>query len=204
MAFERIDVANLALNWLGEEPIISFEDGSQASNTMDLNYEFARDATLEAHEWTFAIVRFIPGKNSTGPVWGGGNYFDVPSNIIRVLGVWDTEGNVTESGLSLSNPFDSHEQANWLLEKDKILADVDAVYCKGIERVTEEGRYSPLFVHALAAKLALVTALALTQNEVLFEKMAALYAAMIKEAKSRDGMQGRSKRIRQRGIVEIR
>ncbi|GAG49967.1 unnamed protein product, partial [marine sediment metagenome] len=57
---ERIDITNMALSWLGEEPITSLQDDLDRANIMAINYIPARDATLEAHDWSFAIMRFIP------------------------------------------------------------------------------------------------------------------------------------------------
>ncbi|GAH07981.1 unnamed protein product, partial [marine sediment metagenome] len=77
----------MALSWLGESPITSIDDETDRANQLQINYVPARDATLEAHNWTFAIQRFIPAVNSVTPVYGAGQAFDIPPQILRVIAV---------------------------------------------------------------------------------------------------------------------
>ena len=192
---ERVDIANQALLWLGEDVITSIEDESVRANIMKVNYIPTRDSTLEAHEWSFAIERFIPGKLAAQALFGGLNKFSVPPEIIRVLTVdreWTTPLPMDSSRIG------AREQLDWVLERDEILCAEDIIYCRGIRRINEEGRFSPLFVQAFAAKLAALTALALTASAEIQGNMYALFDRFIAEAKSRDGLQGRSKRLRSR------
>ena len=192
---ERVDIANLALGWMGEDPITSLEDDSERALQMQLNYAAARDATLEAHEWSFAIERFIPGKVDPKPEYGVTNRFSIPPYIIRVLSV--------DNGQP-EDPIGSNEQLDWVAEGGYILCNEDVIYCRGIRRITQEGKFSPLFVHALAAKLASLTALVLTGSRDIQANMLGYYAGFIGEAKSRDGLQGRSRRLRSRTWTKAR
>ena len=199
----RIDVANLALTWLGAEPITSLEDDSDRSLIMKTNYDLAREATLEAHEWSFAIKRWEGARNAVDPEWGASYQYTIPSDILRVLQV----ERVNVSGLGAA--FNSRRigrdmQADWRVESGQIITDDDAIYCRGIRKIEDEGIYSPLFIHALAAHLAMLSAYALTESNVKFNGMSALYTLKIQEAKSRDGLQGSSQRIRNRSLQNIR
>ena len=178
---ERVDICNLALSWLGEDEITSIEDPSSRALQLKINYIPARDATLEAHEWSFAIERFIPGKLAAAPAFGVAN------------------GNTYWNGR-----IGGQEQLDWVMENSLILCNEEVIYCRGLRRVEQEGRFSPLFVHALAAKLAGLIALNLTASKEIQANMFGLYAGFIKEAKTRDGMQGRSKRIRDRTLLKSR
>ena len=199
---ERVDICNLALSWLGEDEITSIEDPSSRALQLKINYIPARDATLEAHEWSFAIERFIPGKLAAAPAFGVANAFSVPAEIIRVLTV---SRNEAEAGNTYWNGrIGGQEQLDWVMENSKILCNEEVIYCRGLRRVEQEGRFSPLFVHALAAKLAGLIALNLTASKEIQANMFGLYAGFIKEAKTRDGMQGRSKRIRDRTLLKSR
>jgi hypothetical protein len=180
---------------LGEQEINSLDDDLDRARQMKIHYETARDSTLEAHEWSFAIVRFKPAALSREPVWGPTKAFQVPNNVLRVLSCHRDE--------SFSVSFEK-EQIQWVLEQDGILCDEEVIYCRGIQRVTEEGRFSSLFDSALAAKLAALTALNLTASAEIQGNMLQFYAGFIAEAKSRDGLQGRSRRIRQRTLQKVR
>ena len=196
---ERVDICNMALSWLGEDEITSIEDPSTRALQLKINYIPARDATLEAHEWSFAIERFVPGIVSGEPQWGDYNAFSVPAEIIRVL----TVDRNTDTGMDLGR-IGGREQLDWVFERNLILCREDVIYCRGIRRIEEEGRFSPLFVHAFAAKLAALVALNLTASAEIQGNMYALYDQFISEAKSRDGLQGRSRRIRSRYLLKSR
>ena len=199
----KVEIVNIALGLLSANLISSFTgDDSDEAELARLHYDAARDATLEAQEWTFARKRFIPQKNATPPLFGYGNAFDIPSEILRVVScdrIDRSPGNFTPGDV-IYQP----EQVDWIVENRQILTNEEQLYARGIQRVTEEGKFSPLFVHAFAAKLAVLMALPLTQSATIATNMSGLYGAFIKEAKTRDGMQGRSRRIRQKSLLQSR
>jgi hypothetical protein len=197
---ERVDIANLALSWLGEADITSLEDDINRAHQMRINYIPARDATLEAHDWSFAMMRFIPPLNATPPVYGAGQAFDIPPNILRIISV---DPNDTDRN-NFIQPIGSAEQIDWVFENRQVICNQDVIYCRGIRRVEQEGKFSPTFVHALAAKLAFLTAINLTASAEIQANMAGLYGGFIQEAKSRDGLQGRSRRLRNRSLQRVR
>lgn len=190
---ERIDICNLALGWIGANNITSLQDDSDEAIQCLNNYPLARDATLEAHEWSFAIERFVPARSEEEPKWGFVHQFLIPSDILRVLSVGPNR-----------EIYWLFEQDMWVVESGFIMADVDEIFCRGIRRILDEGIYSALFSHALAAKLATLMALSLTQSNSIMENMAGMYTGMITEAKTRDGLQGRSRRIRNRTMQRAR
>ncbi len=198
---ERIDIVNLALTWLGEDVVTSLEDDLDRARIMKVNYLPARDATLEAHDWSFAILRFEPPLNAVPPVYGAGKAFDVPPEVLRIISVALPD---TDTNAAFAAPLDSLPQIDWLFERGQVICNQEVIFCKGIQRVDEEGRFSPLFVHAFAAKLAYLCAVALTASLDSQANMLAFYSEFILEAKSRDGLQGRSKRLRQRTVSRVR
>lgn len=197
---ERIDIANMALSMLGEQSILTIDEDSPNAKQVMIHYIPARDATLEAHDWTFAIERFLPGKLTETPVYGASALFAVPVNILRVISC----DNPTSSSVSISAPIDSNEQIEWVMEGGNIVCNEEVVYAKGIRRIEDEGSFSPLFVQAFAAKLAMLLAINLTASANIQARVSAYYDYAINEAKSRDGLQGRSRRIRSRYIKQVR
>lgn len=198
---ERVDIANLALTWLGEKEITSLDDDLQRARIMKINYIPARDYVLEAHEWSFAMKRWIPNKKTETPVFGASNLFPIPSDILRVTGVWDNDN---PDRPDITSRIDSKEQADWIIEGREILCNEEVIYCKGIKRIKEEGIFSPMFVHAFAAQLAALCAMPITASAEIQSNMAGLYEVKIQEAVSRDGLQGRSRRIRSRTLQKVR
>jgi hypothetical protein len=186
---------------LGEEPVTSLEDDLDRARIMSINYIPARDATLEAHDWSFAITRFIPPKNTVEPVHGAGNAFDIPTNILRVIAV-DNPKSTANTDFTL--PINSREQLDWVFENRQVLSNEEVIHCRGIRRIEQEGFFTPLFVHAFAAKLAFLTAMNLTSSAEIQANMLAFYSQFILEAKTRDGLQGRSRRLRNRSLIKSR
>lgn len=201
----KVEIVNIALSIIGANLITSLDDDSEEAKLAKLHYDIARDATLEVQEWTFAVKRFNPAQDKETPLFGWGFQFTVPSEIIRVLSCDRIDADTQPPNDVLDvNYVSEFEQIDWILEDGKILCNVELVNARGLRRVTETGKFSALFVHAFAAKLAILLAIPLTQSNTIFDKAVALYGAMISEAKSRDGIQGRSRRIRNKTYLRVR
>lgn len=198
---ERIDVCNKALSMLGEKPITSIDEDSNNAQQLKIHYQTARDACLEAHEWSFAIQRFVPSPLSIAPVYGATYQFPVPPEILRVLTV---ENPNTYGGSFNSITLQQHQQVDWVYERGMILCDEEVIYCRGIRRVEEEGRFSQLFVETMSAKLAALIAINLTGSAEIQANMLNFYGLFIQQAKSRDGLQGRSKRFVNKQLQSVR
>jgi len=195
----RIDIVNVALGMLSADPITSIEDDAPEALLMKVNYDMARDATLEAYEWTFATRMFVPAASAVAPLWRWAYAYPIPSDIIRVLEV-DRGSPV---GAFVSNHM-RRDQVDHEVQSGQILTNEGAIYCTGLRRVEDEGIFSSLFAHALAAKLAMLTCFAITQSRTQFEVVTAMYTGAIKEAKSRDGMQGTTRRMRSHWLTAAR
>lgn len=196
-----MDIANLALTWLGEEPVTSLEDDLDRARIMSINYIPSRDATLEAHDWSFAMMRFIPPLNAVPPEYGASAAFDIPTNILRIIAV-DNPKNTANTDFTL--PINSREQLDWVFENRQVICNQEVIHCRGIRRIEQEGLFSPLFVHAFAGKLAFLCAMSLTSSAAIQANMLEIYNQLILEAKTRDGLQGRSRRLRQRSLIKAR
>jgi hypothetical protein len=198
---ERVDIANRALIMLGEQPITAIDEDSNNAQIMKQSYQMARDGTLEAHEWSFAITRFIPAALAQAPQFGYAFAYPIPPEILRVLTVYynDTQSTALSSQLESSTP-----QVDWAVEYGRILCNESVIYCRGIKRIEEEGRFSSLFVEAFAAKLAALTAINLTGSAEIQANMLGFFDVLVKQAKSRDGLQGRSKIMRNRQLQSVR
>ena len=197
---ERVDVVNIALSLLGQNEIESLEDSGKAATQMKLHYAIARDATLEAYEWGFAIERFVPNPLETGPLWGWENAFPIPAGILRVLEV--DRNSATRAVLRDSRQ--ERNQVDHVVEGRNILANESVIHCTGISRVEQEGLFSNLFIHALAGKLAILTCYAITESHGKLDRISAIYGGFISEAKTRDGMQHTTRRMRTRSLSRVR
>jgi len=95
---DNTDVSNAALGHIGAKRIADFDDTSEPNPQTiycRLYLEKARDALIRSHLWRFAKKRLI--LKSTGDVvfeWD--NSFQLPSDFLRPLGIYD--GSDTPTG----------------------------------------------------------------------------------------------------------
>jgi len=188
-------VCNVALRLLGAEAITSLQDDAPEAKVLLDIYFIARDSVLEVAEWSFATKRFLPAKEAEAPAWGWTSSFPIPSDILRVTRV--DRADYGGSGMH-RRPAD-HE-----VEGRRILCNEDVIYCTGIRRIEDEGIYSPLFAEAFAAKLAVMACYAITESNQKIQIMSAIYAETIGKAKSRDGMQSTTRRMRNNTVRRAR
>lgn len=190
MATSETAICNLSLGWLGANLIMDMDDASVEAQLCKANYDASRDATLEARNWTFAVGRKILSPLAEEPEFGYGLLFQLPANCMRVI--------------RAGNDPDFYDELDWEVESDKLLADRTPVYIRYIAKVTNTLLFSAGFDQALAAHLASVMAIPLTNSTKLQEKYEEKFIYETEEAGAKDGMQGKSERTRARGLTRIR
>lgn len=171
----NVSICNQALSWLGAQLITSLDDNTAEAKLCKANYADIRDAITEAHDWTFAITRYNLPKNATAPVNGYSASFQIPPEVLRVLSVSDND--------------------DWGIEGQDIVTNEASVKMKAIARVTDPNRFSPLFIQALANRLAADLSIPLTQSKSLQKQHYALYQSKMDEAVTNDGLQGKSRKV---------
>ena len=199
----RIDAVNYALQLLGEQPITSLDDDSDRALTMKSFYYIAKEAVLEEANWTFATKRFQPVRNAVDPAWGWNASYTIPSDIMRVTAVLRSFG-VGGIAPYIYYDFPEETQSSHVIEGNEILSNDDPIYCLGIRKMEDEGGFSPLFLEAFAAKLAYLAAMPITASMQKMQAAFALYTTTIKTAKTRDGQQNTTRRMRNRLLEQSR
>jgi hypothetical protein len=164
-------IANLALQKLGDEgEISSLDEDTRAARSVAACFADMRDAVLRDHPWDFARHRVQLPALSSGPAWGGLTAFQKPADFIRFI--------LTER----DSPYS--------LEGDAILAPqggpLNLLY---VRRVTDTGRFDPLFVEALAARIAQQVAIQITGQVGIRDRVAREYEAALSSAKRVNGQE---------------
>lgn len=169
MATSTVSIANLALQKLGEPPIVSLTENSAGARAMHACYEAMRDRELRANLWKFAKRRATLAPHATEPEFRYGYAFPVPTDFLRLIkpavGGLDWHLEYHEGGLAI------------------LTNDGDTLEIRYIARITDTTLFDPLFVEMLACKMAWHCAESLTQSNS--KKMAALdeYKDVRKEAR---------------------
>lgn len=214
----QVSICNQALGWLGANLITSLDDDNKEAALCKANYDDIRDAVLEEREWTFAVRRITLAPLVLTPVYGYANQFLLPSDVIRVLNVPDTSFGDTlsffQSGFGGVHQGPDQQPQLPTFRKESIeqpsatgnvvLANTDQLIMRVIWRVTNIGLYSPMFIQALAARIAADLAIPLTQNRVLQKDMWALWDMKLRRASSMDGIQGKMEVKRANAVQRVR
>lgn len=134
-------LCNLALAHLGEAPVASVNEDSAAGRACLLHYGPTLSEVLRSHRWNFATARATLARIEADPPFGWTAQFQLPADCLRVL-----ELNWSDGGDVVSEPF--------AIEGDRLLScgtEANVVYVRNVQDVS---LFDPLFVRALALKLA--------------------------------------------------
>ena len=185
-------ICNQALSWLASVQITSLDQDSKEARWMKANYPFIRDAVLEERMWTFATAR---AKSVVADLdeWDEFYVHPKPTDWISVFRVFKDQ---------VQNRLDT--DMTWRMEGGNVLSKYARLRFWGMKRVTDTGAFSPLFVQALAARLAADAAVPLTENRQLQVDLWGLYGDKLREAAVRDGQQGGNDMITQGTLTGVR
>lgn len=147
------DIANMALGVLDEAPIDSLDDDNKAARLCNLHYDLTREAELQKHAWSFAIIS--DELTGTDLETGDGTLnwsFDVPADALRILPLtYDGE----PQGVPIS----------WRRQGSVILTDQESPrIVRYIGNLTDPDDWDALFTEVLVAALAVKIALPLTHK----------------------------------------
>ena len=143
-----IDIVNRALTKLGERHITSLGDDVKAARAASSLYDIVRDAEIAAHSWNFAKKRDKLSAEAAKPEFGWSFQYLLPADCLRLLqlGSWPQP---------VMSDYVNGENRQYVLEGGRILTNLgptlNIIY---LWRETEAGVYPPVFVEALACKLA--------------------------------------------------
>jgi hypothetical protein len=169
------DICNLALTRIGNNPITSIDQADKPGTLCKLHYPICRDTVLMAHPWNFAIKRTVLPKELVPPTHEFSAQHTIPADCLRIM-----RTGFEAAGMPII----------YRIEGNKLLCNDDQVYVEYITSDVPTGRFSPLFVDALACKLAAEIAISITGSDSKAQSMMQMYVAKIQEARVTDAMEG--------------
>ncbi|MDB5433554.1 MAG: hypothetical protein JWP35_4670 [Caulobacter sp.] len=178
MASSSTDIANLALVKLGSAQIAALTDTGKSAVALAAIYDSVRDAELRGNIWKFAMTRTTLPAEAEAPEFGYGQKFTIPADCLRLV--------VVGNAFWIDNLSDYRSAGNAPFEIDgaNILTDLGApLPIRYVKRDTDVGGYDALFVQALACRLAMEVAEALTQSPQKRQLAAQEYMVALKQAR---------------------
>lgn len=165
-------ICNIALGILGAEPLVNYDtDVTIRAKLCKTFYPSTRDATLRAYPWGFAIERKTLTADPTAPIFLWENKFALPADpwCLRVLELDDRD-------------------IDWKVEGRFLVCNNSTVSIKYISRVENTALYDSLFIQAFATRMAAILAKPITGTADV--SLWQLYASMVQEGQTIDGMEG--------------
>ena len=186
--YSEVAICNMALAEIGRGSMItSMDEASQAARACKLRYPYARDAVLRSYDWNFAAKRAELAANATAPAFEFARAFDLPNDCLIVRSIYEGES------------------VKWVVENRQILTDMgDPIYIKFTRLITDTARFDPLFVEALAARVASDIAVQLSESVSRAQGLWQVYQAKLAEAKRRDAQEGQPDNMPQGSWVSSR
>lgn len=171
-----IEITNVALGMIGEDPINSFQNDLDTARAANLRYPTVRDAILRDHFWNFAMARRQLAALATPPDFGFISQFQLPADFIRMFRVEPQDGD------TISFRHELHYQ----IEGGKLLANIDPIRIKYVRREDDTTKWDAMATEALAARLASELAISVTQSRELQDQLWRISLEKLAEARSVD------------------
>jgi hypothetical protein len=180
------EICNIALGILKGEPIVNYEtDTTTRAKWCRSFWPSTRDSVLRAYPWGFAIARKALAADPTAPIFGFDVKFALPDNpyCLRVLELDD-------------------EDLDWKVEGRFLVCNNSTVSIKYISRVLDATLYDSMFVQAMSTRMAAMLCKPITgsADQGLWQ----LYASIVQEGQTIDGMEGTMPRWESNELVDVR
>lgn len=174
----EVDIANLALTLLGQEPISDLSEDHAAARALNTNFDIVRDAELAIKHWRFAIKRTTAAALASAPE--GNDFtvqFQLPNDFLAPVRFGDSW-----PGADLTD-YRTGPNAEYSIEGDRLLCNYAAplliVYAA---KITNTELFHPCFNTAFAAQLAYVCCEKITGSNSKQEAMQVAYGQAIRRA----------------------
>lgn len=174
-----IEICNKALRSIGEDRITALSDATEPARLCTDLYPFARDAVLREHPWRCAVTRAQLSQMAATPAFGFDYQYQIPTDCLRVLGVYDSSGaEITDATSWAKEAYNDGTRT-----RQVIVTDETALYAKYIRRETDTEQFDPLLVEALSARLAAELAERLPKANTVTDMAWKLYVNKLAAAK---------------------
>jgi hypothetical protein len=166
-----ISICNLALTQLSTARIASLDESTENGRKCKAIYELSRDSLLADHNWNFARAEKELALIDETPVSEDWAYiFQLPSDCLRVMRM--------------------EEDEKFAIFSDRLYTNSDVAKIEYIKRETNPVKYSPMFVKALAGRIAADLAYGITQNATVAQLAEQRANQSLREAKWTDAQEG--------------
>ena len=159
-------ICNLALRFLNCDPITVISESNDRARFMNGVWADVRDGLLHEVAWNFAVKRNTLAAEVDTPENAYSYQYALPADCLRVLQLNDDD------------------TLAWVVEGGKLLTDESSAIIKYIAQITDTTAWAPLFIEAMAYKLAALGAYPLAKKLELADRYEKKYVYAIQRAKA--------------------
>lgn len=175
-----IDIINLALAHLGEDPTVSSIDppeGSAHAEKAKRFYPIARDVALEMRNWSFAMKRVVLAElTNDSDAWA--YKYALPADCLRAVGV-----------LPPGVMNEDKDSEDYVIEGQYLYTNAPEATLRYLFKLTDTTKFTPMFVNAVSWLLASYLAGAICEDKAvktwcyeMFERELSLSAQSVANA----------------------
>lgn len=165
----KVDIFNLAITLLGGNTIVSTTQNNRAAIAMTAVYDMIRLAELRKHPWNFATKQAQLNANANTPIFDRAYSYPLPSDFVKMMPPF---------------PESNYNDMDWIIQDKQIYTSYQPpLNIRYVADIQDTTMFDPLFVTALAARLATSCADAITQSTGKLNNVNIAYQEAVGEAK---------------------
>ena len=171
---EKIEIINMALDILGENPIVSDDPHEERGRVLSRNFQRALDSVLRAYPWGSARHRttLSPRADNPSVVWAYA--YGIPVDCLRILPL-------THNGEDVGEEIPFVREGNFILCNQP-----PPLRLRYIRRPDDLNVLDALVCDAISARLAVLCSETINGMEQKRQSALSLYETFLAEAKSVD------------------
>lgn len=187
----KIAIINMALTRLGQQPIASITEGSEAANIVGRVYDIALEDELRDFPYSFCMTtaELTLLSNETPPDFG--YVFQLPADFMGLVSIVDPVLTTTYANREPYALYDNPVKIQYEIREGKLYTDFSEVTIKYKKLETDTTKWDKSFVNAFAWRLAYEIAVPLTADEARATRAQANYVLAIAKAQGKAANEAR-------------
>lgn len=186
----EVDICNQALDFVGAATIVTLTEQSQNAALCKRLLPLARDSLLQSHHWRWARtkVALAPLENETSKEWA--YVYQRPADCLTPLYIepesYSGDGTYVRNGLLYSTVTIPFGGPQFEARGDHVLTNEPDAVLVYTQRVTEAGKFPPMFADALSYLMATRLGAALRVDPDLVRTAQQIYTGARQSAMAAD------------------
>jgi len=187
----QIDICNLALRYIGEQPIGALDEGSEAANVLTDMFDLLYKEELRGYPWRWASTTVeLAAVTETPPDFA--YVHQLPADYVQVQRLIEQNSGETLYDLwdELYGKYVLRNQ-EWEIRENKLYSNWSDVTLKYTKLITDYSSLDPTFVEAFAWRLAFAIAPSITDKQSYIDRAYQQYQITINKARGQNGQEQR-------------